>query len=48
MIILNSDVFFRIFGDLVAGLKINKLEICLQGKARDASISAKYTANYKA
>ena len=45
---LNFDIFFKIFGDLAAELKINKLYICCQGKTRVAKISALYTAKLQA
>ena len=48
MIRFNFDIFFRIFNDLVAKFKINKVYICCQGKARAASIGAKNTAEVKA
>ena len=47
MISLSFDVFFRIFGPLVAELRINELLICCQDKTRGVSISAKNTAKYR-
>ena len=48
MISLNVDIFFRIFDDLIAELKSNKLSVCCQGKARAASISANYNTKLQA
>ena len=48
MISLNFDIFFRIFGDLGAGFKINKLLFLCQGETRAVKIYAKYTAKLQA